>query len=318
MDMLKSGKCEMNNGGSGPDYPMAGGKYATTDGGAFQIRIFSAGSETQAGFMTQKNSPIKKPQDIKKGTRLILMVTDPAFMRYYNSLLAWAQLSPDDVTFVRVNTLDAKYEYLQYGKGDIAFGAPSFPQAYKVEASPGGLAWISLDAGADPAGAKRFMDANPYFTPGIKMTQGVPSAQGQLGMVAIGCNYTAQRVSPDLMYNVAKWLDTKYDSFKGTHPWAAAITQDNLMILARWHWAPVHEGVVKYLKEKNVWTDKYQQRWQANVDNLTAWGKAYQDAMALAKSRGVPIDPENQAWMDLWNNYAKEQKLVPINYWSSF
>jgi hypothetical protein len=162
------------------------------------------------------------------------------------------------------------------------------------------------------------MDANAYFTPGITLTQGVPSAVGTKGMVSIGCNYTAQRVDADLMYNMAKWLDVNYDKYKGTHPWAAAITVKNLMILAEGHWAPVHEGVVKYLKEKGVWTDKHQQRWQANADRLDKWGKAYQDAKALAKSRGVPVDPENQAWMDLWNNYAKEQKLEPVNYWSSF
>ncbi|MCX8126799.1 MAG: ABC transporter substrate-binding protein, partial [Dehalococcoidia bacterium] len=306
MAMLRTGKCELNNGGSGPDYPMATGSYATRDGGAFPVRIFSCGAEIEAGFMTKKDSPIKVPQDIKKGTRLALITLDPAFMRYYDSLLAWAQVSKDDVVFYRVNSLDASFDALIEGKVDVIFASPLFPGAMKVMSSPGGGAWITLDAKKDPEGAKRFLEANAYYIPGIELKTGV--GKGAIGMVAYGANYTSEAVSADLIYNVVKWLDVNYDRIKGLHPWAAAITIPNLLRMSEFHWCPPHEGAVRYLREKGLWTDKHQQRWQYNVDLLNKYQKAYADCIKLADSRGIPVDPENKAWIDLWENYKKEQK----------
>jgi TRAP-type uncharacterized transport system substrate-binding protein len=316
MDMLRTGKCELNNGGSGPDYPMATGAYATREGGAFPIRMFGCGAEIEAGFMTKKDSPIKVPQDIKKGTRLALITLDPAFMRYYDSLLAWAQVKKDDVVFYNVNSVDAAYDALIDGKVDITFASPLFPGAMKVMSSPGGGAWITLDAKKDPEGARRFLEANAYYIPGVELKTGV--AKGAIGMVAYGANYSSASVSADLIYNIVKWLDTNYDKIKGLHPWVASITIPNLMKMSEFHWCPVHEGAVRYLKEKGLWTDKHQQRWQYNVDLLDKYQKAYADAIKQADSRGIPVNPENKAWTDFWANYKVEQKLPPIAYHPSF
>ena len=311
-EMLRTRKADFTNGGTSPDYLMANGSFATREGGAFPVRTMSAAAEIEAGFMTRKDSPIKTPQDIKKGTRIANVTQDPAFMRYNNALLAWGQVSPDDVVFPSYATTDAALDAIIDGKVDIAFASPLMPNAMKVMSSPGGGAWIALDAKKDPDGAKRFLNVQSFYIPGFELKTGV--GKGAIGMVAFGANFSTKDVSEDLIYNITKWLDLNYDKIKGTHPWNASITPQNLLRLAEFQYIPIHEGGVKYLKEKGLWTDKHQQRWQYNVDLLDKYQKAYADAIKQADSRGIPVNPENKAWTDFWDNYKKDQKIPPLVY----
>ena len=121
---------------------------------------------------------------------------------------------------------------------------------------------------------------------------------------------------PELVYRVVKWLDENYDKYKDAHPWCAQMTIDNLMSVAETHWAPLHNGTVRYLKEKGLWTAKHEARQQLNIDNINKWVEAYQTAIDMANEKSIEIDPENEEWMELWENYKEQLNLPTLKFFS--
>ena len=89
------------------------------------------------------------------------------------------------------------------------------------------------------------------------------------------------------------------------------MTIDDLMSVAGTHWTPLHDGTVRYLQEKGLWTAKHEARRQLNIDNINKWVEAYQTAIDMANEKSIKVDPENEEWMELWENY-KEQLKLPI------
>jgi hypothetical protein len=317
LNWLRTGKSELNHSGVGVDYLMAGGNYAIRDGGPFQARIFNCAMKYEAGFMTNKGSSIKKPEDIKPGTRLLEITLDPAFARYNDALLAWAGLDRSQVTIVKAATLDALADFIIDNKADITYSSPVLPQVMRVESSPGGIAWMRLTPASNPAGAKKFFEkTNGVFGYGTMSGAGSPASKGVPGLFSVGAYFTAASVNKDLTYNLIKWLDINYDRYKASNPSNSNMTLNNLMILAETGFAPIHEGVVQYLKEKGLWTDKHQARWQYNVGRLTAWESAYKDAIKAADAKGINVDPQNTQWQELWKQMQTDRKLEKINYFS--
>ncbi|MCX8126783.1 MAG: hypothetical protein N3E40_06590, partial [Dehalococcoidia bacterium] len=204
---------------------------------------------------------------------------------------------------------------LRDGRGDVAFGYPQTPYWMQAEAAPRGLAWLNLDPKEDPAAVDRFIKLFPYFDGFAPMTQGPQSVKGVIGMVNWSPYTVRAEADPELVYNIVKWLHLNYDKYKDAHPWAAEMTIDNLMKLAEHSFEPLHDGTVRYLRELGKWTDAHEKRRQQNIANMTAWVEAYKKAMEQATQRGIPIDPNNEAWINFWENYKKEAKLPPLaNY----
>ena len=278
--------------------------YATRDGGAFQASTLYAAVKLDSGFMVRGDSGIKTPYDLK-GKKLITFTMAPVIKVMMEGLLAWGNVSPEDVEWVPAGSMDAMVRFLIDGKGDICYGGPTMPFAYEVEASPHGLAWLELDRKKDPEGAKRFADIYLMATFGI-MTTGVESAHGVPGMSAVRGMSVYPDADPELVYRVVKWLDENYDKYKDAHPWCEQMTLDNLMILIETNYQVVHEGVIRYLKEKGLWTPAHEARNQHNIELLTMWEEAYQKAIDLADERGIEVNPQNEEWMELWEDYKKD------------
>ena len=95
---------------------------------------------------------------------------------------------------------------------------------------------------------------------------------------------TSVNTDPELIYQMVKWLDENYDRYKESSSWAASMTLDNLMQLAEAHYEPIHEGTVRYLEEKGLWTEELEARRQYNVEQMTLWVDAYQTAISMAET----------------------------------
>jgi hypothetical protein len=113
----------------------------------------------------------------------------------------------------------------------------------------------------------------------------------------------------EFIYNLVKWLDESWARYKDLHFWLEQMTLKNLMKELDTTFIPCHDGLIKYLKELGLWTDAHQERHKVNVDLVTRYCVATQEAMWLADEKQIVVSAENPEWVELWENYKKEQGL---------
>jgi len=281
---------------------------AIRDGGAYQVRIVWVNDLAHSGFFVRGDSKIKTLADIKPGTRFAVWDMKESTLNPTKSLLAWVQLDPKDVVWVNAGSYDGAMRAVVDGRADIVFCFPTSPAVFEAAAAPQGIRFIDLDAKADPDGAKRWQAVNRLYSFG-PMGAGVPQAIGRWGTVGYISIVTREESDPELIYNIARWLDANYARYKDTYASNQFMTLDHLMENLNTIYFPVHEGLIKFLKEKGKWTPDHDKRQQKNIDLLTTYQKAYAAAIALADQKKIAVEPTNRAWIELWENYKKENKI---------
>jgi len=286
-------------------------EWATTDNGPYMPGLVWASSVGTMGFAVRADSGIKTPYDIKPGMKMIYMSFAPAGKHMLDGIIAWAGLTKDDVEWVPASTVALNTQFLIDGKGDVAFGMPMSPTWYEAEAAPHGLSWIEQDAVNDPEGAERFLEHMHTLGFGEAM-HGCPTALGKPLMLSYNYYYTRMDRNPELIYNIVKWWDENFDLFKDAYWSNMFMTVEDTMRQAEMLYIPVHEGTVRYLKEKGLWTDDHELRRQYNIDVINQWIYAYEAAKNMADQRGIEIDPANEDWVKLWHTVRDE--LAPARY----
>jgi len=116
---------------------------------------------------------------------------------------------------------------------------------------------------------------------------------------------------PEMVYHYAKWLDENYDVYKDNHAWNKYMSIDILMQMVETSFIPVHDGLIKYLKEKGLWTAAHDARQEQNIELVTRYVDAFQEAIEMADDQGVIVDPSNEEWAELWYNYRDSLGLPP-------
>ena len=292
------------------DVLEAVGGYAVRDGGPYQLRIIWAYSKSDAGYVVRGDSEIKTIYDIKPGHKLANLTFVPGYWKWMQGLLSWAGVDDDDVIEVPVSSSGAGGRAISGGQADVMFFFPAHPASMEAAAAPNGIRWLDLPAKEDPEGATRFLEFQPTAEFGV-MSQS-PEAIDVLGIVANVPILTRAEEDTELVYNYAKWLDENYDLYKDNHVWNQYMTIDTLMeILASW-FVPAHDGLIKYLKEKELWTAAHDARQAQNIELITRYAEAYQEAINLADDQGIAVTPENEEWIELWENYKKQLGLPKI------
>ncbi len=218
-------------------------------------------------------------------------------------MLAWAQVDVEDIEWVPAASQAGHIRLLMDGKGDIMSGDNTTGAAYyEAESSPLGLSWLDLDAKADPEAAARYLAEAPDTTFAI-ITDGVPSSMGHYGMTTMDPLLAMADQDPELIYHLTKWLDEKHDLYKDNHPVAAGMTIDNALTVAESKYVPMHEGMVRYLKELGMWTPAAEARLQYNTDLIDSYIKAWNAALLEADAKGIEVNPKNDEWIELWFSY---------------
>jgi uncharacterized protein len=143
-----------------------------------------------------------------------------------------------------------------------------------------------------------------------KTTAGVRSALGLRMDHAFQVNHVRGDEDPEFAYQLLKWLDENHASYKGDFTHAHMMTVDNLVaFLDAGALQPLHEGAIRYLKEKGRWKASY----QARQDQLVALAKkresAYRAAVQAAEKSGVSVDPGNEKWVALWKDHRQRNGL---------
>jgi TRAP transporter TAXI family solute receptor len=303
--LVKGGKRELGN------VIEATEGHAVRDGGPWQMRVVWIHAISNSGIFVRGDSPIKTIYDIKPGIRWAVWSMQPTVLKVPKAIADWIQLPHDQIVWVNAGSYDGCARAVAEGRADIMFGFPTSPAIYEAAAAPGGIRFLDLNSDKDPEGAARFRANDPAYAFG-PILSGVPEARGVWGTSGATLEVTLDKSDPELVYNFAKWLDTNYERYKDAFDTNEHMSIDALMNALERSMIPVHDGLIKYLKEKNLWTPAHDKRQATNIAAVTAWCNAYPEAIKLADSKGIKIDPTNEAWMNFWQDYQKEKHLPKI------
>jgi len=283
--------------------------FARADLGPWPVRTLWIHDLTDGGFIVRGDSPIKEPKDIKPGTRFATWNGPSSPLKENRGLIAWAGLKESDIVWVDAGRSYDIKRLISDGEVDIAFiRGPDSVTVFELYASLKGIQWVNLDPSKDPQGAKRFQQVDPFYALSpIHSTR--KEALGIWGTTDYGAQVVNEKLGVDFAYNLVKWLDENYSRYKDLYPSNQFMNLDNLMeMLATTH-IPVHDGLIKYLKEKGKWTPAHDARQKVNLDLLNKYIDAYPKAVALAAHKGEKVDPANREWQKLWTQYKIDNKI---------
>ncbi|MCX8125679.1 MAG: ABC transporter substrate-binding protein [Dehalococcoidia bacterium] len=316
---VKSGAFDFTAGfGNETSQMLAGNReFACRDGGPFPVRIIWSWSRSASGFYVRAGSGIRTPQDIRPGTRIADMRPFLSSIRIVEALLAWAGLGMDDVTWIPVRSTKEAAEGVFSGRIDLSFGVPSSAPVLEAANSPHGIDWIELNSKRDPDGADRFKKVYPLVNFAPMPPDSPASSAGK--WLTEGINYLVGRRdhSAGFIHNFVKWLDNNYSRYKDLHPDNQHRDLATLVRGLNFTYIPVHEGLISYLKEKQLWTDLHERRNRANLDLVDRYCDAYQKAIEAADARQILVSPESTEWVKLWQEYKKQAGLPAFRVFNS-
>ncbi len=283
--------------------------YQARDSGPLQMRAFWQSYICPWGFVVRGDSDIETIYDIKPETKIGIV---PGFALTVRSVDALLALLEREATIVPTASHVASIRALGEGKVDVILTSPTTGVVYELEASPHGIRWLPLPTMAeDPEAVKRWLSMSPVdvFSPA---TLGVESARG-LNMIAGGQMYVVRAdISTELIYHLTKWFDENYDAYKDKHILLPEMKIDIVKAGMEPIFLPVHEGAVRYFKEKGMWTADDDARQEENMKLVTRYVEGYEAAIDMADQRKIKVDPMNEEWVQLWENYKKDVNLQPI------
>jgi len=248
--------------------------FAVPDWGPQNFRTLFGRPATFSICVTQE-SGIQTFDDLR-GKRVAYAAANPSVSVKIDTLLASAGLTRDDVQVVEFPSYGDTLRSLAQGLADATGSALTSAALTELEASPKGIKWLEMDPN-DEQLWETMNDVAPLFSPykesigvGISEENPVDVAAYKYPMVTVMAD-----ANPDETYAFIKAFDESFPGFKDAAP-----------IMERWALeqsgkppfdAPLHEGAIRYLEEKGMWTEKHQ-AWQdrsvKEVEALiAAWGE---------------------------------------------
>jgi TRAP transporter TAXI family solute receptor len=246
-------------------YTIAGGSlmlwqgdrdYANRAWGPQPVRyVWAVFRDMPSCLATRLDSGIKKVEDIK-GKRVARYVGEAGLMMSTEATLAFANLTWKDVKPVDVAGFGDAIKSLIAGKLDVCHVDGGSGLGAQAAAAPGGLYWIPLPI-ENKEGWKRFRKIYPFSAPmqpkhGINIPKDNTTWYGGVHIPAIFAHATE---SEDTIYWMAKAIAESLPNYenilKPVMSWWAVESFLKVPKLI-----PVHNGVIRYLKEKGLWTDE--------------------------------------------------------------
>jgi TRAP transporter TAXI family solute receptor len=275
---LRDGKVQFSANGVGGSYLAQEGVYefGAPDWGPQPVRaLLLNNSDALLTIVTAKDADIKVPADFK-GKRVAWVVGAPSLNQNITALLAFAGLTWDDVKKVEFGGFGQAMNGIINNQVDAAFTSTISGLAYKIASSSRGIRY-PVFAHGDKAGWARVKKIAPFFVPAFG-TEGAglsPTDKAEAATYPYPVLMTMKGTDTDLVYNMTKAMVELYDDYKDGAPGSKG-WDIKRQIFA---WAiPMHEGAIRYFKEKGLWTAEYQAHNDALIkrqDTLAAAWTAY-------------------------------------------
>lgn len=281
--------------------------YASRIAGPSDTRLINMNLVTGWGYMVRGDSDIKSFDDIKKGTRIVFYKGSSFIIAGMDALLAYRGLTRDDVELVEVGSYSANTNVVVEGRADVTFTSPISGPSYQAEAAPNGVRWLALPPREkNPEAYAKYRAIQPGYIP-QNTEAGVKSAIGVRMDHAYQANHVRADENPEFVYQLAKWMDVNHDKYKKKFNHAHMMNVANLVAyLDAGALSPLHEGTIRYLKEKELWKPEYEKRQAALVKLAQARVKLYKDALEAATDKGLSTVPGNKQWVALWEEFRKK------------
>ena len=285
--------------------------HAVESGGPFQGRMVWVHALANSGMFVRADSDIYDIYDIKPGVRMSVWSDSVSVMRVPKAILDWAQVPHDQAIFVNSGSYEAAVRAVMDGRADVFWGIPTSSVVYEASSAPHGIRYIGMNAEKDPDGADRFRVTGPMYVFG-PIANGVSEARGVWGTQGYTLEITSADSDPDLIYNLAKWLHENLDLYQGSYDTNRYMSLEHVEIAASQTYIPLHEGLVRYLKELGIWTPAHEKRQAENIALFTRYVDAYEEAKQMARDREMEISPLNRDWIDLWEDHKQELDIPAI------
>jgi TRAP transporter TAXI family solute receptor len=295
-------------GSGGPLFFQQGvNEYAVKGNGPLPITVMWPAVIEPFSPMLRGDTKYKTIKDLKPG---ITFAAPPGAAPQANcyGVAAWAGLKDHEWKIIEFGSMGAAVNAIPDGKADIVWWIPDAGETYEAETKPKGLHWIDLNPKADPAGAERALEKCPNWMFGKAPGTSVKSAKGtNLALVATYF-YVLEDMDEDLVYNMCKFIDENIDALKEKHPSAGTQSLESFKSILGGNFIPLHNGTIRYLKEKGIWTDADQKRQDFNKKVFNMYIKAFDKAVAEAESKKIKPVAGNKQWLDIW---ASNKKGIP-------
>lgn len=310
---LRDGKAPFSANGVGGSYLAQEGVYefGARDWGPQAVRaLLLNNSDALLTIVTAKDADIKTAADFK-GKRVAWVVGAPSLNQNITALLAFANLTWNDVKKVEFGGFGQAMEALVNNQVDAAFASTISGPLYKLASSPRGIQYPTFPH-ADKAGWARVNKIAPFFVPAFG-TEGAGLSKEHKAEAATypyPVLMTMKTTESELAYNMTKAMVDLFDDYKAGAPGNTG-WDIKRQIFA---WAiPMHDGAVKYFKEKGLWTAEHQKHndalvkrqdtlaaaWAAYKPKASADDKEFKDGWAKARAEALTkagMEPVLTAW----------------------
>lgn len=279
--------------------------FATQAWGPQDLRIV-LGRPAGVGLAVAKDSGVKELSDLR-GKRVGYVKGNPSVNVKNDAYLAFGGLTRDDVEVVWFGSYRAMKDAVLADQLDAFGSVTTSSNMRQIEASPRGLIWPPFRPD-NKDGWAAMHEVASFFAPKKEMSgAGIPEE----GVWLVGYRYpmvtTYARTSADEVYNLLKAIDESFDLYKNTTSSSANWSiKDAGRPPAD---APWHEGAIRYMKEKGLWTAE-DEAWQAarleRLNKVLAlWDEATESFNQMRiekKEAGEKVDAE-EAWPAWWQSY---------------
>jgi len=260
------------------------------------------GIPTSLPMVTTQKSGIKEVKDLK-GKRLAWVVGNPSLNVKATGILAFANLTWNDVQKVDFPSYSESLKALIQGNVDAAAASPTASILYELESSAKGIYLPQLDPN-DKEGWKRLQVYVPFAFP-YRETVGA-GIRKEKPVWLMGYRYPIVTVRADadseFVRSLTQALDETYPLYKDA---ASSMPSWDLKLSSGTPIdVPFHAGAIEYLKSKGLWTDK-NQAWN---EEKIAFLKSLQTLWAESVAKGESQKMDEKAFAEYWMNQLNIQK----------
>lgn len=286
---VKAGKAQFTATGSDSVYAQeAVFTFGTKKWGPMPVRLLLLNrSNACTNFAVADDVGVKEMSDLK-GKRVAWVRGSPALQKATESLLAFANVSLDEVEKVEVGGWAASINGIIDGDIDAAITSTGSTFMLKMDASPRGVYHPPM-AHNNADGWKRIQDIVPWYvqsicTDGPGIPGGNQEGVASVYPILIGLDSMTDAVA----YGMTKAMVENFADYEKGAPAAYGWALDRQL---EDFYLPTHDGAIRYLKEVGKWTAKAQANQDKLLDRQAVLAKAW---------KGYSANPESdfeKGWM---------------------
>jgi uncharacterized protein len=270
-------------------------EFANINWGPQDLRVALA-HPAPVGMVATAKSGIKTLKDLK-GKRVAWIPGGSTNNVKNEAYLAFAGYTWKDVQRVEMPSYNAAMKGLIEGKVDAMNVGITAPTLYELENSNMGISWPEFPP-SDNEGWKRMNAIAPWLAPGkCAIGPGIKKDQPKdLISYAYPQLTTYAKQDAEEVYSLVKAFDETFDMYKDADPelpeWA--ISKAGRTPAG----APFHEGAIRYLREKGIWTAESDQWNKKFLERAKKLQEAWKLTVQEASSKKIPEKDFPEFWLN--------------------